>query len=94
MQAKVCRNCLQPLNAERKERGLSTCADCSKALAAIQQKARELDAPPPTTPLQAALKSDLQKISEAEAEKKELVVKQKNVTSFFNDFQKVKKSIW
>jgi ribosomal protein L37AE/L43A len=92
MQSKVCRNCLQPLNAERKERGLTTCANCSKVMAAAQQKQRELHDPVPKTPLQAALKSDLQKQAEAEAQQKELIVKQKNVDSFFNDFSKVKNS--
>ncbi len=95
MQTKVCRNCLQVLNAERRERGLTTCADCSKAIAAAQQKRRELDSPVQTTPpspLQAALKSDLQKQAEAEAQQKELLVKQKNVDIFYNEFQKVKNS--
>jgi hypothetical protein len=94
MQAKVCRNCLQPLSPERKERGLSTCANCAKVIAAAQQKARDLENPPPTSTLQATIKSDLQKAAEAEALKKEAEVKQKNVEVFFDDLQKVKKSFW
>ena len=50
--------------------------------------------PPPTSTLQAMIKSDLQKAAEAEALKKEAEVKQKNVEVFFDDLQKVKKSFW
>jgi DNA-directed RNA polymerase subunit M/transcription elongation factor TFIIS len=94
MQAKVCKNCLQPLSPERKERGLFTCANCSKLIQAKQQQQRDLENPPPTSPLQAALKNELQKQAEAEAEKKELEKKQKNVEHFFDDLQKVKRSFW
>jgi hypothetical protein len=94
MQAKVCRNCLQPLSAERKERALSTCANCAKQIQAAQQKMRELENPPPKSPLHAALKGELEKQAQAEAEKRELDKKQKNVEHFFDDFQKVKKSFW
>jgi predicted amidophosphoribosyltransferase len=57
MQAKVCKNCLQPLSPERKERGLFTCANCAKKIHEAQQRARDLENPPPTSPLQAALKN-------------------------------------
>ena len=94
-QAKVCRNCLKLLVPERRERGLVTCADCAKAMANAQQKPSVTDNLTPTappSPLQAALKNDLQKQAEAEAQKKELLVKQKNVDTFFTEFQKVKNS--
>ena len=93
-QEKVCKNCLQPLSPERKERGLFTCANCAKLIQAAQQRARDLENPPPTSPLQAALKNDLQQQLEAEAEKKEMEKKQKNVEHFFDDLQKVKRSFW
>ena len=95
MQAKVCRNCLQLLIPERRERGLTTCADCAKAMANAQQKPKLTDGltqSVPASPLQAALKSDLQRQAEAEAENKDLLVKQKNVDTFFTEFQKVKNS--
>ena len=94
MIVKVCRNCLQPLSPERRERGLFTCVECAKQIQAAQQKARELENPPPKSPLHAALKSELEKQAQAEEEKKELEKKQKNVEHFFEDFQKVKKNFW
>ena len=94
MLVKVCKNCMQPLLPERKERGFSTCANCAKVIAAAQQKARDQENPPPTSTLQATIKSDLQKALEAEALRKEAEIKQKNVEVFFDDLQKVKKSFW
>ena len=94
MQTKVCKNCLQPLSAERKEKALSTCANCAKQIAAAQQKMRELENPPPKSPLHAALKGELEKQAQMEAQRIELEKKQKNVEHFFDDFQKVKKSFW
>ena len=94
MQAKVCRNCLQPLSAERKEKALSTCANCAKQIAAAQQKMRELENPPPKSPLHATLRGELEKQAQMEAQRIELEKKQKNVEHFFDDFQKVKKSFW
>jgi hypothetical protein len=94
MIVKVCRNCLQPLSPERRERGLFTCVECAKQIQAAQQKSRELENPPPKSPLHAALKSELEKQAQAEVEKKELEKKQKNVEHFFEDFQKVKKGFW
>ena len=94
MQAKVCKNCLQPLSPERKERGLSTCANCSKLIQAREKETRDRENPPPNSPLQAALKNELLQQAEAEAEKKEIEKKQKNVEHFFDDLQKVKRSFW
>ena len=94
MQVKVCKNCLQPLSPERKEKGLFNCVDCAKKIQAAQQRARDAENPPPTSPLQAALKNELQKQLEAEAEKKEIEKKQKNVEHFFDDLQKVKRGFW
>jgi DNA-directed RNA polymerase subunit M/transcription elongation factor TFIIS len=94
MHVKVCKNCLQLLAPDRKERGLFTCLDCAKKIQEAQQRARALENPPPSSPLQAALKNELQKQLDAEAEKKELEKKQKNVEHFFDDFQKVKRGFW
>ena len=90
MNVKVCRNCLQTLTPERRERGLSTCANCAKTLQALKDK----ENPPVDNPLQAALKSQKMKELEEEALKKEVEKKQKNVESFFVDFSKVKKTFW
>ena len=74
MQAKVCKNCLRPLSLESNYSGLFTCVNCAKLIQARQQQARDLENPPPTFPLQAVLKNELQK--QAEAEKKEIEKKQ------------------
>ena len=55
---------------------------------------REIENPPPKSPLHAALKGDLEKQAQMEAQRIELEKKQKNVEHFFDDFQKVKKSFW
>jgi hypothetical protein len=94
MPVKVCRNCLQPLASERRERGYTTCANCAKLLAIKQQDERPLEDPNEVNPLKVALKQALQKEAEAELERKELEKKQKNVEHFFDDFQKVKKGFW
>jgi hypothetical protein len=94
MHVKVCKNCLQPLASDRKERGLFTCADCAKKIQEAQQRARVIENPPPSSPLQAALKNELQKQLDAEAEKKEIEKRQKNVEHFFDDWQKVKRGFW
>ena len=90
MNVKVCRNCLQPLAAERRERGMSMCADCSKAIQALKNKEK----PPELNPLQAALKTQKEKELEELELKKEIEKKQKHVEHFFEDFTKVKKSFW
>ena len=47
MNVKVCRNCLQTLTPERRERGLSTCANCAKTLQALKDKENPpVDNPP------------------------------------------------
>jgi len=94
MQVKVCKNCLQLLAPERRERGLPTCAACFKLIQAREQQQRDLENPPATSPLQAALKNELNSQAEAEAAKKEIEKKQKNVEHFFEDFQKVKRRFW
>lgn len=88
---KVCKNCLQILNDERKKNGFSTCADCSKKIAAAQQKNREVSASPPLSNLAAALKHDLLKQEQEQAQLKQDKEKQKNVEHFYDDFQKVKR---
>jgi hypothetical protein len=41
MNVKVCRNCLQTLSQDRRERGLLVCANCAKAIQALKEKEKE-----------------------------------------------------
>lgn len=90
---KVCKNCLQILNDERRQNGFSTCADCSKKIAAAQQKKRDEFAPPPVSNLAAALKHDLLKQEQEQERLKQDKEKQKNVEHFYDDFQRVKRGL-
>jgi uncharacterized Zn finger protein (UPF0148 family) len=95
MNVKVCRNCLQTLSQDRRERGLLVCANCAKAIQALKEKEKEKEKQvAEANPLQAALKSEKQKILEEEAQRVENEKKQKNVEHFFEDFSKVKRSFW
>ena len=88
MKTKVCANCLELLTAERREKGYLTCIRCERTIKVAQQ---EKLSSVPETPLQAALKRDLEETLKKEAEQREAEKKQQNKTDFFNTFKKIKK---
>ena len=88
MKTKVCTNCLELLTAERREKGYPTCVRCERTIKVAQQEKMSLD---PETPLQAALKRDLEEKLKKESEKKQIAQRQQNRSEFFDIFKKIKK---
>jgi hypothetical protein len=88
MPSKVCTNCLELLTAERREKGHATCVRCERTIKVAQQ---EKSSSATASPLQAALKRDIDELSKKQAEKKALEQKQQNKTDFFDNLKKIKK---
>jgi len=88
MKTKICRNCLELLTVDRREKGYPTCIRCERTIKVAEQ---EKLSSTQDTPLHATLKRDLEDALKREAEKKQLAQQQQNKADFFDIFKKIKK---